>query len=244
MPLRLHRLERAADAPFPPVTTALNEPNGLLAFGGDLSPTRLLNAYRSGIFPWYSEGEPILWWSPEPRMVLPPEQLHLSRRRRRELRHSDWQINADGDFAAVISHCAELPRHGRIGTWITAEMRAAYVDMHRLGHAHSIEVRDASGDLVGGLYGLAIGHMFFGESMFSLRSGASQVACAALCRRLQEWGYALLDGQVESAHLATLGFRAMPRLAFVETCRRASAEPMPPGHWRSSFGAVSASDLG
>lgn len=243
MPLRLPRLESASDAPFPSTERALVEPNGLLAFGGDLTPTRLLNAYRGGIFPWYSDGEPILWWSPDPRMVITPPSLHLSQRLRRTLRRCDWQVRCDQRFDDVIAQCADLPRHGRTGTWITDPMRAAYTTLHRLGHAHSVEVCDANGSLVGGLYGIAIGRMFFGESMFSRRSGGSQVAVAALCRRLQEWDFALLDGQVHSAHLATLGFRPLPRREFVETCRLACAGPALQGSWQSPFGAVAAREL-
>jgi len=243
MAWRLPLLDSAHDAAFPPVERALIEPNGLLAFGGDLHPDRLLRAYRRGIFPWYSEGEPILWWSPDPRMVIAPADLHLSRRLRRALRQSDWAVSADRDFAAVIDHCADLPRHGRVGTWITGQMREAYRHLHALGHAHSIEVRDGDGTLVGGLYGIAVGKLFFGESMFSLHSGGSQVAIAALCLRLSEWQFALLDGQVESALLVRLGFARMPRASFVECCRRACQEGDRVGSWRERFGAVRAADL-
>jgi len=220
--LPLPRLSADADAPFPPVALALDEPNGLLAFGGDLSPTRLLNAYSQGIFPWYSNGQPILWWSPDPRMVIAPGELHLSRRFRRELRRCAWQLAVNTRFAEIIGQCAEQPRPGQYGTWITAEMRAAYLRLHRLGHAHSVEVLDG-GDLVGGIYGIAIGRMFFGESMVSLRPGGSKVAIAALCRLLLQGSYVLLDGQVESPHLASLGFAPMPRSAFIAVCARACA---------------------
>ncbi|MGQ0802002.1 MAG: leucyl/phenylalanyl-tRNA--protein transferase [Pseudomarimonas sp.] len=243
MPIFLPQLDRADDATFPPCHRALCDPNGLLAFGGDLSSTRLLNAYRNGIFPWYSEGEPILWWSPDPRMVIAPTDLHLSRRLLRSLARCDWQIRADFCFEQVIDVCASVPRHGRVGTWITAEMRDAYVALHRLGHAHSIEVIDGDGRLVGGLYGVAIGRIFFGESMFSLHSGGSQVAIAGLCRRLTEWNYALLDGQVESAHLATLGFRPQPRATFVAICAKACAEPEPAALWHSRFDHIHAQEL-
>jgi len=243
MPIFLPQLDRAADAAFPPCHRALSDPNGLLAFGGDLSSTRLLNAYRNGIFPWYSEGEPILWWSPDPRMVVEPSKLHLSRRLRRRLARCDWKVRADQCFEQVIDICANLPRHGRVGTWITTEMRDAYVALYRLGHAHSIEVLDGTGNLVGGLYGLAIGRMFFGESMFSLQSGGSQVAIAGLCRRLTEWNYALLDGQVESAHLATLGFRPLPRAAFVAICVQACAETEPAASWQALFDHIHAQEF-
>ena len=243
MPLHLPRLDRASDSEFPACHRALADPNGLLAFGGDLSATRLLNAYRHGVFPWYSEGEPIMWWTPDPRMVIAPAHLHLSRRLRRTLARCAWQIRADHCFEEVIDICATLPRHGRVGTWITAEMRDAYVALHRLGHAHSIEVLDDDGRLVGGLYGLAIGRMFFGESMFSLQSGGSQVAIAGLCRRLTEWNFALLDGQVESAHLATLGFRTLSRAAFIAVCSQACAEPERATSWQARFHHIHAQEF-
>ncbi|MCK7593050.1 leucyl/phenylalanyl-tRNA--protein transferase [Pseudomarimonas salicorniae] len=212
--IRLPLLGEATDAPFPPPQHALREPNGLLAFGGDLSPGRLVRAYASGIFPWYSAGEPILWWSPDPRMVVRPTALHLSRRFRRSLRACPWTVSINRDFAAVIHHCAALPRPGQGGTWITPEMTAAYVELHRLGWAHSVEVREGE-ELVGGIYGVGIGRAFFGESMFSRRSGTSKLAIAALCRALTEQGVELLDGQVESGHLATLGFAPIPRRDFL-----------------------------
>ena len=182
--MRLPRLGADPDSPFPPLRSALREPDGLLAVGGDLSPARLLNAYRHGIFPWFSPGEPILWWSPDPRVVFDTAAFRLSRRFRRELRRSEWTLSADTDFAAVMRACADIPRAGQDGgTWIGEEMLAAYGELHRLGHAHSIEVRDG-GQLVGGLYGVAIGRMFFGESMFSAASGGSKLALAALARTL------------------------------------------------------------
>lgn len=212
--IRLPQLGRDADAPFPPPDRALNEPNGLLAVGGDLSPQRLLNAYASGIFPWYSGDEPILWWSPDPRMLIQPSALHRSRRFRRTLRSCPWQVSINRDFDGVISHCASLPRRGQRGTWITGEMQAAYQQLHRLGWAHSVEVHDGQ-RLIGGVYGIAIGKAFFGESMFSLQSGASRLAITALCRALVLSGVELLDGQVESAHLSALGFLPVPRARFL-----------------------------
>jgi leucyl/phenylalanyl-tRNA--protein transferase len=201
------------DAPFPPVEQALRQPDGLLAVGGDLTPTRLLNAYRHGIFPWYSEGQPILWWSPDPRTVFATDELRLSSKFRRGLRHSRWEVRADTAFARVIRACAETPRPGQRGTWITPEMRAAYERLHALGHAHSFEVFD--GDrLVGGIYGVAVGRMFFGESMFSAVSGGSKVALAALARQLRDWGFPLIDAQVENDHLLSLGARLWPRPRF------------------------------
>jgi leucyl/phenylalanyl-tRNA---protein transferase len=233
--LQLPLLDPAPDAPFPDPRRALREPDGLLAFGGDLSPTRLLNAYRHGIFPWYSAGQPILWWSPDPRMILRPEQLHLSRRYRRNLAGCHWQLRADCAFDRVIEACARLPRPGQDGTWITDEMRAAYSTLHRLGHAHSVEVYDEE-QLIGGVYGVAIGRAFFGESMFGRVSGASRLALAGLARQLADWEFALLDGQVESAHLSTLGFAPLPRPEFLRRCAEACRLAPPPADWRSAFG--------
>ena len=231
MPIRLPLLPADPRGPFPPADTARREPDGLLAMGGDLSPERLLNAYAHGIFPWYSRGEPILWWSPDPRMVLRTDEIRLSTRFRRGLRRSAWTVHADGDFPAVIDACRTAPRPGQDGTWITTEMRAAYVALHRLGHAHSVEVRD--GDrLVGGIYGVAIGRMFFGESMFSAESGGSKAALAGLARRLHAAGCPLIDAQVENPHLRRLGARRMPRAAFLAEIARLTASPPPDAPWR------------
>lgn len=206
---------------FPPADRALTHPNGLLAFGGDLHLSRLLNAYAHGIFPWYSDGQPILWWSPDPRMVVVPGRLHCSRSLKRFLRRCDWQVTLNQAFDRVIGLCADLPRLGQRGTWITDDMRVAYVRLHNEGHAHSIEVW-AGDQLVGGIYGVAIGRMFFGESMFSLAPNASKVAIAALCRALALSGFVLLDGQVESDHLRSLGFAEMARAEFLDVCARHS----------------------
>lgn len=233
MPIRLPLLPTDPRAPFPPAGSARRDPDGLLAMGGDLSPERLLNAYAHGIFPWFSQGEPILWWSPDPRMVFRTDDVRLSSRFRRTLRRSDWTIHADSAFEAVIDACRSAPRPGQDGTWITAEMRAAYVALHRLGHAHSLEVRDGA-RLVGGIYGVAIGRMFFGESMFSGESGGSKVALAALARRLRACGWPLIDAQVENPHLRSLGGRRMPREAFLAEVSRLAAFPEPPGPWRDS----------
>lgn len=230
------------DAAFPPVETALRDPDGLLAVGGDLSPARLLNAYRHGIFPWYSEGQPILWWSPDPRMLFRSDAVRLSSRLHRLLRHSDWQLRADTAFDAVIAACAQTPRKNQDGTWITAAMRAAYIQLHRLGHAHSIEVFDDT-QLVGGLYGVAIGRMFFGESMFSAASGGSKVALAALAHRLHEWGWPLIDAQVENAHLRSLGAELWPRKDFVRQIARLVEVPEQVGNWTARFGTFPASLL-
>lgn len=215
--MSLHLPQLSADPEsFPPPGQALRHPNGLLAFGGDLSAARLLAAYRRGIFPWYSTGQPILWWSPDPRMVLHTARVQLPRRLRRVLRGSGWTLDSDRDFAAVVRACASSPRPGQEGTWITPEMEAAYVALHRAGHAHSVEARTADGALAGGIYGVRIGRMFFGESMFSAQTGGSRVALVALCRVLAELGMPWLDGQVESPHLRSLGAEAVPRPAFLE----------------------------
>ncbi|MCF7220333.1 leucyl/phenylalanyl-tRNA--protein transferase [Marilutibacter chinensis] len=236
-------------APFPPPDTALASPNGLLAIGGDLSVPRLLNAYRHGVFPWYSAGQPLLWWSPDPRTVfrIDREGVHLPSRFRRRLRRSAWTLRADHAFEAVIRRCAGIRRDGQRGTWITDAMIRAYLDLHRAGHAHSIEVVDDDGSgggrLVGGLYGVAVGRMFFGESMFSAESGGSKVALAGLARRLHEWGWPLLDAQVENAHLLSLGAVAMPRAEFLGAVARQVALPSPPGDWRERFGTMAAMEL-
>ncbi len=197
---------------FPPLKHALLEPNGLLAIGGDLGVESLLSAYRRGIFPWYSSGQPILWWSPDPRAVLLPAQVHVSRSLAKRMRKGGFELYFDRDFAAVIDACA-APRDEYTGTWITAEMRSAYLALHAHGHAHSIECwRD--GELRGGLYGVAIGRAFFGESMFSRERDTSKIALVTLCRWLCAWGYALLDCQVHTDHLASLGARDMPRDEF------------------------------
>ncbi|WP_372013655.1 leucyl/phenylalanyl-tRNA--protein transferase [Pseudoxanthomonas sp. 10H] len=223
-------------APFPPGAEALREPEGLLAIGGDLSPTRLLAAYRAGIFPWYSAGQPILWWCPDPRMVFRTDAVRLSSRLLRDLRHRGWHARADTAFDAVVQACATIPRPGQEGTWITPQMRQAYSRLHRLGHAHSVEVFE--GDvLVGGIYGVAIGRMFFGESMFSARSGGSKAALAMLARHLHRLGWPLLDAQVENPHLYSLGGEAWPRPRFLEAVAALAAQPGDNGSWTAAFGA-------
>ena len=240
--MKLHHLGGDPGEPFPPADEALHEPDGLLAAGGDLSAARLLDAYRHGIFPWYSDGQPILWWSPATRMVFRPEAAHLSRRFRRSLRVSDWTVRADTAFGEVIDACA-APRSGQDGgTWILPEMRAAYRELHRLGHAHSIEVHDG-GALAGGLYGVAIGRMFFAESMYSARSGGSKVALGALALRLREWGWPLFDAQLENRHLRSLGGEAWPRARFLAAVARLVAEPEPAGPWTTRFGSLTAAAL-
>lgn len=202
---------------FPDPSYALVEPDGLLAVGGDLSPARLLNAYRQGIFPWYSEGEPILWWSPNPRAVLFPDQLKISRSLRKTLRKHPFRVTLDTDFARVIESCSEsrLDKDGsESGTWITEAMKEAYIGLHRIGFAHSVEVWQED-ELMGGLYGVSMGKVFYGESMFSRRSDASKVGFAHLVRQLSEWDFALIDCQVHTDHLASLGAIDIPRDDFM-----------------------------
>ena len=204
----------AQDAPewFPPLEQALEEPAGLLAAGGDLSPQRLIAAYRRGIFPWYSPGQPVLWWSPDPRAVLFPEEFHCARSLAKRLRNGGFTCSMDRDFAAVIDGCA-APREASPGTWITSEMRAAYLELHRLGLAHSIEVWRA-GRLAGGLYGVRLGGVFFGESMFSRERDASKAALAYLVAVCQRNNLAVIDCQLPSRHLESLGARTIPRAQF------------------------------
>lgn len=198
--------------PFPAIHTALREPNGLLAAGADLSPERLLDAYSQGIFPWYNEGEPILWWSPSPRMVLFPPEVRITRSLGKTLRQGRFQVTTDTSFQQVMAACA-APRDGQNGTWISPDIRAAYQRLHELGYAHSVESR-VDGELVGGLYGVAIGRVFFGESMFSRVSDASKVALAHLARHLERAGFAVIDCQMTTAHLRSMGGREIPRAEF------------------------------
>lgn len=202
------------DTGFPDVEQALRDPDGLLAVGGDLSPERLIQAYRRGIFPWFSEGQPILWWSPDPRSVLFPEQLKVSRSLRKTLKRGIFEVSFDQDFAAVIRECA-APRKQDAGTWISPEMLRAYRRLHELGVAHSVETWFEN-TLVGGLYGVALGRVFFGESMFSRRSDASKVAMVHLVERLRTWRYGLIDCQVQSDHLDSLGATNIPRKEFIQ----------------------------
>ena len=197
---------------FPPVESALEEPNGLLAAGGDLSVERLTKAYQNGIFPWYEEGQPILWWSPNPRSVIFPEQLRVSRSLRKTLRKNRFQVTLDQDFEQVIRACSG-PRIDSQGTWITPEMINAYVELHRQGLAHSVETW-LDGKLVGGLYGISLGRVFFGESMFSWESDASKVAFAHLCRQLHDWQFGLIDCQVPNEHIKSLGSVEIPLTEF------------------------------
>lgn len=243
MTLRVFELGADPQAPFPPVELALAEPDGLLAVGGDLSPVRFLNAYRSGIFPWFSEGEPILWWSPSRRAVFRTDGVHLPRRLQRRLRNSGWVVRADSAFADVVAGCA-APRGGQSGgTWITAGMQAAYLALHRLGHAHSIEVFDRNERLVGGLFGLSFGHVFCGDSMYSAESGASSLALAMLARCLHDWGWPLLDAQVPNPHTLRLGVETWPRAEYLAALACLRDLPSVPGSWQERFGRWPASEL-
>ncbi len=202
-----------ASTDFPPADRALREPNGLLAAGGDLSVPRLLNAYRHGIFPWFNADDPLLWWSPDPRMVLVPGEFRISHSLRKTLHHQQFEVRFDTAFESVMRACA-APRDGQAGSWIHDDMIAAYCALHALGHAHSVECWQG-GQLVGGLYGVAIGRMFYGESMFSRVSDASKVALAHLARQLERWDFGLIDCQMNTPHLASLGAREIPRTDFL-----------------------------
>jgi leucyl/phenylalanyl-tRNA--protein transferase len=218
---------------FPPVETALADPNGLLAMGGDLSMERLLDAYRHGIFPWFNPGEPILWWSPDPRMVLVPGEVRITRSLAKRIRNGGFGVRVDTAFADVMRACGE-PRDGAFGTWISPVMIAAYTRLFDAGYAHSIETwRD--GRLVGGLYGVAIGRMFYGESMFSREPDASKVALVRLAQQLQRWGFGLIDCQMETPHLASMGARTLPRAAFTARLAELVNLPHHPGPWTFDF---------
>ena len=226
--LRWLSRDDAADR-FPPPSEAFVEPNGLLAAGGDLEPERLLAAYRRGIFPWYEDGQPILWWSPDPRSVLRPNDARVSRSLRRSLIKGGFELRIDTAFASVVAGCAAPRRYGG-STWITAEMAAAYVRLHRLGWAHSFETwRD--GELVGGLYGVAIGRVFFGESMFTRATDASKVAFVNLARHLHARRFELIDCQVASAHVASLGASSLPRAKFLAYLDEYCEPHGTPGPW-------------
>jgi len=219
-----------ADIQFPPVEWATTDPNGLLAAGGDLSVARLLEAYRHGIFPWFSEGQPILWWSPDPRMVLLPAELKVSRSLAKTLRKSRFEVRADTVFRDVIENC-RMPRRDQGGTWITAPMVEAYCELHRAGVAHSVETW-LDGELVGGLYGVALGRAFFGESMFMRAADASKVALVTLVRQLERWGFGMIDCQMNTAHLASFGAREIPRAEFTRRLQELIHYAPVPVPWR------------
>ncbi len=215
--------------PFPSVNAAMREPNGLLAASGDLSPARLVEAYRRGIFPWYSEGQPVLWWSPDPRMVLFPPELRVSRSLRKALKRGDYEIRVDTAFGAVMRACAE-PRAGQQGTWITPEIIEGYSALHEGGIAHCVEMWMEDG-LAGGLYGVALGRMFFGESMFTRVADASKMALVHLVRQLERWDFGMIDCQMSTAHLASLGAREIPRREFVRRLGELVNYPGREGRW-------------
>ncbi len=213
---------------FPDVEEALGDPDGLLALGGDLSISRLLAAYRHGIFPWYSDEQPILWWSPDPRSVLFPGALKISRSLRKSLKKGHFRITFDTAFAEVMQQCA-LPRRDGLGTWITAEMQDAYRQFHEAGHAHSVEAW-YDDQLVGGLYGVALGKVFFGESMFARMNDASKIAFVTLVAHLRTWDFRLIDCQVETEHLNSLGAQNIPRQEFTRYLDT-YCFPLNPGNW-------------
>ena len=219
-----------AHTPFPPLELALKEPNGLLAAGADLSPERLILAYRHGIFPWFNEGDPILWWSPDPRMVMFPGELKISRSLRKTLKKHHYEIRVDTAFREVMQGCAE-PRGEQHGTWISPRMIAAYTQLHELGVAHSVETW-IDGKLAGGLYGMAIGNMFYGESMFSRVTDASKIAFAHLTRQLDRWGFGMIDCQMNTPHLASLGAREISRKEFIQTLTQLINHPRINGPWQ------------
>lgn len=230
-PIRLHWLDpRNPHQAFPPVHLAMRDPNGLLAIGGDLSLPRLMRAYSQGIFPWYNPDEPILWWCPDPRAALAPEDLHLSHSMRKTLRKQDYAVTMDEAFGEVLDACSAARAKTR-GTWLGDDMKQAYRDLHANGHCHSVEVwRD--GELVGGLYGVALGRAFFGESMFSRVSDASKIGFAYLCEQLKQWRYDLIDCQISSAHLQSLGAREVQREEFLSRLRKSVGQQGNPGRWR------------
>jgi leucyl/phenylalanyl-tRNA--protein transferase len=222
-----------SDAPFPSLDSALVQPNGLLAAGADLSPARIVDAYRQGIFPWYSEGQPILWWSPDPRMVLYVSEFEPSRSLVKRIRRRDYEVRIDTAFDAVIEACASAPRGEQNGTWITGEMARAYRRLHALRYAHSVEAW-REGELVGGLYGLALGKVFFGESMFAHATDASKVCLAALVALLQHREVALIDCQQETPHLASLGARPISRRRFARHLRELIDSNAAPSGWTAA----------
>lgn len=237
--IRIARLDDLAPDRFPDPERALVDPNGLLAFGGDLSPQRLLSAYTLGIFPWYSEGDPLLWWSPNPRCVFTTDGVHVSRSLGKTLRKVHWQWSMNRAFEAVMRECA-APRDGQDGTWITPDMIVAYTNLHLLGYAHSLEIWEDD-ELVGGTYGVAVGRAFSAESMFSRRTDASKVALVTLARVLRARDCPWIDAQVPNPHLLGMGARTIPRRQFLAGLSRLVAEP-PVHDWPRALSPVAASD--
>jgi leucyl/phenylalanyl-tRNA---protein transferase len=230
-PVRLHWLDpRDPNQPFPPPHRAMRDPNGLLAIGGDLSLTRMIRAYSSGIFPWYNPNEPILWWCPDPRAVLDPAEFHLSRSLARRVRKDDYAVTLDSAFVPVLEACS-APRRSGHGTWLGPDMKRSYLELHEHGFAHSLEVW-REGELVGGLYGVALGRSFFGESMFSRVDDGSKIAMYWLCKQLLAWSFSMIDCQVASAHLRTLGAAEIPRERFLLRLRQAMQHSGRTGAWR------------
>lgn len=230
LPYRIPRLPEAPDAPFPDPLDAAH-PEGLIAWGGDLEPIRLVNAYRNGIFPWFENDGPILWWCPDPRAVLPPGGMHISRRLHRRLRKGGFTASLDACFDRVIEACA-APREGQPGTWITPRMATAYRRLHHLGLAHSVEI-ELDGELSGGLYGVSLGKIFFAESKFHVHTDSSKIALAVLMRCLDRWGFMLCDCQVWNPHLERLGARLMKRAEFLRIVRRGTSLPDRVESWGS-----------
>lgn len=229
-PIRLHWLDpRNPGQPFPPVHLAMRDPNGLLAIGGDLSAQRLLKAYAQGIFPWFNPDEPILWWCPDPRAVLLPAELSVSHSLRKSLRRNDYAVTLDRGFVDVLEACSAVRAKSR-GTWLGEDMKHAYFDLHLSGYAHSVEVW-REGRLIGGLYGIALGRVFFGESMFTRESDASKIALYWLCQQLLAWNFEMIDCQISSAHLLSLGAQELPREQFLARLRPAVSRAGNPGTW-------------
>jgi leucyl/phenylalanyl-tRNA--protein transferase len=216
---------------FPDPRYAMKE--GLLAYGGDLNPDRVLTAYRRGIFPWYNEGAPILWWSPDPRLLLYPEDFKIRRSLRKKLRQKRFTVKLDHDFEQVMHHCASVPRHGQHGTWILPEVVACYTRLHARGFAHSVEVYDEEGKLFGGLYGVSVGAAFFGESMFSLQPDGSKIALAYLVALAKAWDFAFIDCQIPSEHLIGLGAVKVSRDRFLDELAETQQHLGVPGDWKA-----------
>ena len=219
------------ESPFPPAKSALKDPEGLVAAGGDLKPTRILRAYHEGLFPWYEEDQPILWWSPNPRGVLYPKDFIAHKSLLRTIKRNHWKISYDKSFLKVMQACAE-PRNNSRGTWITNDMIEAYVNLHNLNHAHSLEVHNEAEELIGGIYGISIGTIFFGESMFSRVTDASKVALLYLSAYLDSWGYDIIDTQLPSTHLTSLGGSEMARDKYLSLLSRYTAQSSNSKAWQ------------